>query len=72
MSEKKNESEVKEEKVGFLTKAKGFIKRNWKKALAGVALAGGGFAGGYVVGKHSAESYDDYDQYSPVDDEPTE
>lgn len=57
--------ETTEPKEGFLTKAKGFVKRNGKKiAIGAVSVVGLGVA--YALGKKSSEEsevFDDEDTY---------
>lgn len=50
--------EIEETKEGFLTKAKGFVKRNGKKiAIGAVGIVGLGLA--YGLGKKSSEDSDE-------------
>lgn len=52
--------ETKETKEGFLTKAKGWVKRNGKKiAIGAVGIVGLGLA--YTLGKNSSEESEDSD-----------
>lgn len=51
--------ETTETKEGFLTKAKGFVKRNGKKiAVGAVGIVGLGLA--YAMGKKSSEETEDH------------
>ena len=51
--------EIEETKEGFLTKAKGFMKRNGKKIATGVvAVVGLGLA--YALGQNSVKGSDDF------------
>lgn len=59
--------ETTETKEGFLTKAKGWVKRNGKKvALGAVGIVGLGLA--YTLGKKSSEDSVDFDIETEVDE----
>lgn len=59
--------ETMETKEGFLTRAKGWVKRNGKKvALGAVSIAGIGLA--YALGKRSSADSEDFDIEAEIDE----
>lgn len=59
--------ETTETKEGFLTRAKGWVKRNGKKvALGAVSIAGIGLA--YALGKRSSVDSEDFDIEAEIDE----
>lgn len=61
--------ETTETKEGFLTKAKGFVKKNGKKiAVGAVGIVGLGLA--YAIGKKSSEETEISEEIECEDDDP--